>query len=144
MGWVVMISNAQEVCRQMIQLVEPNQEFLLDEHFKEYAEGYPEEVVVSEGRLEAGSVSMFVAILVPFIVSIFKEGAKDALKDTVKDGLERLFKRKAKAREDEILSLRSDVEKLIAKTQLSGPERERLRSKIAAALDAIAQHPAAP
>jgi hypothetical protein len=139
-----MNSAAQEVCQQMIQLVEPNQEFLLDEHFEEYAKGYPEEAVVSEGRLEAGSVSMFVAILVPFVVSIFKDGAKDALKDTVKEGLERLFKRRAKARDEEILSLRNNVEKLIAKTQLSGPERERLRAKIGAALDAIAQHPVAP
>lgn len=130
-----------ETCRAILKQVEPEQEFLLDENFAQYAAGYPEPAFVPEGRFEGTAMTLFVAILVPFVVEVFKEGTKDALKDKVKDGLDRLFRRRETARQEDIASLRTDVEKIIAKTQLSARERERLRNKIYKGLDALAQRP---
>lgn len=120
---------AAEICREIVGLVEPSQCFLLDEHFAEYAKGYPKPAVVSEGHFESGTASLLVAILVPFVIDIFKEGVKDALKDKVKESLERVFRRKQDTREADILELRNNVEKVIGQTQLSVRDRERCAAR---------------
>src|SRR5262249_27119226 len=98
--------------------------------------------LVPEGRFEGTAATLFVTILVPFVVEVFKGGAKDALKEGVKDWLIRLFKRKETARQEELAQVRTNLEKVLAQTELSARERERLRDKVYTALDTIAQHPA--
>jgi hypothetical protein len=76
-----MNTDAFEVCREILRLTDPNQEFLLEDNFDVYAHGYPEPALLPEGQFEGTTSTLFVTVLVPFIVGVFKDGAKDALKE---------------------------------------------------------------
>jgi hypothetical protein len=122
-----MTTDAFEVCREILRLTDPNQEFLLEDNFDVYARRYPEPALLPEGQFEGTTSTLFVTVLVPFIVGVFKDGAKDALKEQVKDGLYRLFRRKEAARKEQLTKFRADLEKILAKTKLSAHERGCLR-----------------
>ncbi len=114
----------------LVELVAPDDVFVVEEGFDAMAAHWDQAVAQDEGRFSGAEVlSTFSALIAPFLLGLLVDTAKDVVKDQAKKAVSRLVDkhRQNRAPSDDLQSTRKAIDTAIEQSKLTTEQKQTLR-----------------